>query len=261
MSELSNQGEEVKSKLQELELERSKITELHQKSSSETTEKFDEYEKRIALLEHENKNLLDQFQDVDSNKSAQIAELQIKLKEFEDKCETAFNNIAKLEEEKRVIEEDYTQNSVKSDESYKELLNTMTNEKAEMEAKLQEKEQELILNFENQIAELKQESQNMQIQFQDSESNKDAQITDLQAKLKEAEDKCEDLSQNAAKLEDEKRTLEETFAQNMAKSEENFKEMQDTMTNEKTELETRFKEKEQELMVIFVPFSRLKPYL
>lgn len=257
MSELSNQNEETKSKLHELETERSKITELHQKSSSETNEKVEGYEKRIALLEQENKNLLDQFQDVDSNKSAQIAELQIKLKEFEDKCETAVNNVVKLEEEKRLIEENYTQNSAKSDESYKEMLNMITNEKAEMETMFKEKEQDLISDFEKRIAELQQESQNMQIQFQDSDSNKDAQITELQAKLKEVEDKYEDLSQNTAKLEDEKRTMEETYAQNLTKSEENFKEMQESMSNEKSELETKLKEREQELMVIFY-FCSLK---
>lgn len=137
----------MKAKLQELEMERSKITDIHQKSSSETTQKIQDFENEIAELKQENKTLMDQFQDVESTKSAQIAELQIKIKELQDKFESSTLNVAKLEDEKRVIEESYKQNSKQSEENFKEIQEALVNEKAELEIKFKEKEQELLVIF------------------------------------------------------------------------------------------------------------------
>lgn len=229
---------------------------MHQKSSSENTHKLDEYQKRIVDLEQENKNLFDQFQDVESRKSAQIAELQIMLKEFESKSEAALSSVTKLEEEKRAIEENFVQNAAKTDENFKEMLDKISNEKIELETKFNEKEQEMIQNYEQKVAALEENNKILSEQFTNLDADKSAQIAELQDKLKELEEKCEAAYGNVTKLEEEKRVIEQNHNESMQKADDNFKEMEIVMLNEKVEMENQFKAKEQELSVILNTFQK-----
>lgn len=214
-SDLANKNEELNAKILEFEMEKSKINDMHQKSSSENTQKLVEFEKRVLELEQENKNLLDQFQNVESNKSAQIAELQIKLEELE---------------------------------SFKEKLSIISNEKSELEKHFKENEQTITHDYEERIDTLEKEKTNLVDKLEDLDKNKSAQIIELNEKLTELQSKYDDVVQNVAKLEAEKKDMVEVHTETIKKAEENFKEMQSTLVNEKSNLENLSKAKEQELL-------------
>lgn len=90
----------------EIELEQTKVTETLQQSSAAVKEK-EELSEKVKNLEREKLSLLYQYQDVESSKSAEIAELKVNLDSLQRSIEEMRENSLKLNEEKAQLEQQY----------------------------------------------------------------------------------------------------------------------------------------------------------
>lgn len=90
----------------EIELEQTKVTETLQQSFAAVKEK-EELSEKVKNLEREKLSLLDQYQDVESSKSAEIAELKVNLDSLQRSIEEMRENSLKLNEEKAQLEQQY----------------------------------------------------------------------------------------------------------------------------------------------------------
>lgn len=90
----------------EIELEQTRVSETLQQSSEAMKEK-DELSEKVKSLEQEKLSLLDQYQDVESSKSAEIAELRVNLDSLQKSLEEMRENSTKLNEEKTQLEQQY----------------------------------------------------------------------------------------------------------------------------------------------------------
>jgi chromosome segregation ATPase len=136
VNEANKERDEIKSKLDEVEVEKTKVSENLQQSSSEAQREKEELKEKVKSLEQEKTSILDKFQDMDSNKSAEIAELKISLDSLQKDLQELRENSAKLSEEKVVLEKQYQEMILKKNEvenTYQQSLVTVQHLQSESE--------------------------------------------------------------------------------------------------------------------------------
>lgn len=128
--------EQIRIKLSELEVQNSKISESVQQSSLDSDRiKFD-YESKIAQLEKEKENLLDQHRNDESNQSAEIAELKISIEALQRNCDESKEDSLKLQNEKESLEKEHEDLLAQKEEierTFKAHLEGINCEKVELE--------------------------------------------------------------------------------------------------------------------------------
>jgi predicted nucleic acid-binding Zn-ribbon protein len=86
-------------KLQEIEVQKSTISESFQRSSVES----EQLKQQFTTVEYQRKSLMDQIESIESLKSAEIAELRINFETMEKKCRQLEEQVTKVEDEKRSL--------------------------------------------------------------------------------------------------------------------------------------------------------------
>lgn len=82
-SDASKERDDLKIQLEETLYKQNKIEESIQQSSNDVKTANDESHRRITQLENENAALSAKFDDLDANKSAEVAELRVLLDQYE----------------------------------------------------------------------------------------------------------------------------------------------------------------------------------
>lgn len=81
-SDAAKERDDIKIQLEETLYKHNKLEESVQQSSSDTKTASEELTRRIKLLENENSALTAKYDDLDANKSAEIAELRVSLDQY-----------------------------------------------------------------------------------------------------------------------------------------------------------------------------------
>ena len=225
----------------EIEAEQAKVTETLQQSSSASVREKEELTEKVKSLEQENLSLLDQFQDIESTKSAEIAELKINLDSLQKNLEEIRENSSKLSDEKAKLEKEYENvlNSKSSvEDSYQQTLVSLNKLKiVETEKQTLEHENEAQKasneTLSNEIVELKGILESLQHNLNEMTETS----TKLGAEKAQLEHDCQEILNSKASVEDSyQQTLASLEALKIVEKEKEELEVQHA--TQKAELET-----------------------
>lgn len=89
-SDASKERDDLKIQLEETLYKQNKIDESIQQSSNDIKSANDEMQRRITQLENENSALSAKYDDVNANKSAEVAELRVLVDQYESELKVRF---------------------------------------------------------------------------------------------------------------------------------------------------------------------------
>lgn len=91
-SEATKDRDDIKIQLEETQYKQNKLEESRQQSTNEIKNSNDDLSRRIKQMENEHSALQAKYDDLDANKSAEIAELRVTLDQYESELEVNQND-------------------------------------------------------------------------------------------------------------------------------------------------------------------------